>query len=64
MAVQLTGVVEYTDCIVTEGYIEQVMEAAPKNSGSCTATYHPPWKLSKLDEPDMQDTAGDVGTSS
>ena len=24
----------------------------------------PPRKLSKLDEPDMQDTAGEVGTSS
>ena len=27
---------------------------------SCTATYHPSWKLFKLDEPDMQDTAGEV----
>ena len=27
-------------------------------------TYHPSRKLSKLDEPDMQDTAGEVGTSS
>ena len=33
-------------------------------SSSCTATYHPSRKLSKLDEPDMQDTAGEVGTSS
>ena len=24
---------------------------------SCTATYHPSRKLSKLDEPDMRDTA-------
>ena len=31
---------------------------------SCTANYHPPRKLSKLDEPDMWDTAGEVGTSS
>ena len=31
---------------------------------SCTATYHPSRKLSKLDEPDMQDTAGEVRTSS
>ena len=30
----------------------------------CTATYHPSRKLSKLDEPDMQDTAGEAGTSS
>ena len=29
-----------------------------------TATYLPSRKLSKLDEPDMQDTAGEVGTSS
>ena len=33
-------------------------------SSSCTATYHPTWKLSKLDELDMRDTAGEVGTSS
>ena len=29
-----------------------------------TATSLPSWKLSKLDEPDMQDTAGEAGTSS
>ena len=28
------------------------------------ATYIPSRKLSKLDEPDMQDTAGEAGTSS
>ena len=28
------------------------------------ATYHPPRKLSKLDEPDMRDTVGEVGTKS
>ena len=33
-------------------------------SSSCTATYHPSRKLSKLDEPDMGDTAGKVGTNS
>ena len=33
-------------------------------SSSYTATYHPSRKLSKLDEPDMQDTAGEVGKSS
>ena len=33
-------------------------------SSSCTATYHPSRKLSKLDEPDMHDTTGEVGTSS
>ena len=36
---------------------------APQST-SCTATYHPLRKLSKLDEPDMQDAAGEVGTSS
>ena len=29
-----------------------------------TATCLPSWKLSKLDEPDMQVTAGEAGTSS
>ena len=29
-----------------------------------TATYLPSWKLSKLDKPDMQDTAREAGTSS
>ena len=33
-------------------------------SSSCTATYHPSRKLSKLDKPDMHNTAGEVGTSS
>ena len=32
-------------------------------SSSCTATYFPSRKLSKLDEPDMQDTTGEAGTS-
>ena len=31
---------------------------------SWKATYHPSRKLSKLDEADMQDTAGEAGTSS
>ena len=44
---------------------EQVMEATShKAAASCMATYHPSWKLSKLDEPDMWDTAGEVGISS
>ena len=33
-------------------------------NSSCTAIYHPLRKLSKLDEPDMQDTAGEVGMNS
>ena len=36
--------------------IEQVLEAAPHK----TAPYHPSRKLSKLDEPDMRDTAGEL----
>ena len=35
----------------------------PQNS-SCTATYHSSQKLSKLEEPDMRDTAGEVRTNS
>ena len=38
-------------------------DSTPQSS-SCTATYHSSWKLSKLDEPDMRDTAGEVGTNS
>ena len=34
------------------------------SSSCCTATYSPSRKLSKLDEPDMRDTAGEVGSSS
>ena len=30
----------------------------------CTATYHLSWKLYKLDEPDMPDTAGEAKTRS
>ena len=33
-------------------------------STNYTATYLPSWKLSKFDEPDMQDTAGEAKTSS
>ena len=29
-------------------------------SSNCTANYQPSRKLSKLDEPDMRDTAGEV----
>ena len=32
-------------------------------SSSCTNTYHPSRKLSKFNEPDMRDTAGEVGAS-
>ena len=40
--------------------IEQVLEATPNKAAA--TTHHE--NLSKLDEPDMQDTAGEVGTSS
>ena len=43
--------------------IEQVLEKHPENS-SCTATYHLSRKLSKLDEADMRDTAGEVRMNS
>ena len=33
-------------------------------SSSCTATYHPSQKLSKLDKADVQDTTGEVGMNS
>ena len=45
--------------------IEQVLEAAvPPKSSSYMVTYYPSRKLSKLDEPDMGHTAGEVGTNS
>ena len=44
--------------------IDKVLEAEPPQSSSCTATYHPSPKLSKLDKPDMWDTAGEVETNS
>ena len=44
--------------------IEQILEATPPQSTNYTATYFPSRKLSKLDEPDMRDTAREAGTSS
>ena len=38
-------------------------DSTPQSS-SCTATNHPSRKLSKLNEPNMRDIAGEVGTSS
>ena len=43
--------------------IEQVLSATPHKGSNYTATCLPSRKLSKLDEPDMQDTAGEAGTS-
>ena len=44
--------------------IEQVLVATPYRGTNYTATGCPSRKLSKLDEPDMQDTAGEAGPSS
>ena len=44
--------------------IEQVLAVTPLQDTNYTATCLPSRKLSMLDEPDMQDTAGDAGTSS
>ena len=44
-------------------YIYISWRQPPPQSSSYTATYHPSRKLSKLDEPDAQDTAGEIGTS-
>ena len=43
--------------------IEQVQRQLPTKR-QLMATYYPSRKLSKLAEPDMRDTAGEVGTSS
>ena len=44
--------------------LEQVLEATPHKTPTVRppASYHK--KLFKLDEPDMQDTAGEAGTNS
>ena len=44
--------------------IEQVQGGNTPQSTNYTATYLPSRKLSKLDGPDMQDTAGEAGSSS
>ena len=51
----------------TQEYCEQYwtnLEGSTTQSSSCTATYHQSRKLFKLNEPDMRDTAGEVGTNS
>ena len=47
--------------IVMRNYI---IEDNTPQSSSYTATNHPSRKLSKFDEPDTRNTAGEVGTSS
>ena len=44
--------------------LEQVLAATPPQDSNCAATCILSRKLSKLDEPDMQDTAGEAGTNS
>ena len=44
--------------------IKQVLAATPPQDTNYTATCLPSRTLSKLDEPHMQDTAGEAGTSS
>ena len=39
-------------------YIKQYLDATCHKTATVTATYHPSWKPSKLDEQDMWDTAG------
>ena len=44
--------------------LEQVLAATPPQDTNCTATCLLSRKLFNLDEPDMQDTAGEAGTNS
>ena len=44
--------------------LKQVLAATPHKDTNCTATCPLSRKLFKLDEPDMQDTAGEAGTNS
>ena len=44
--------------------LEQVLAATPHKTPTVLATCLLSRKLFKLDEPDMQDTAGEAGTSS
>ena len=45
-----------------EQYCTSPGDSTPQ-SRSYTATYHPSWKLSKLDKPDIWDSAGELETS-
>ena len=44
--------------------LEQILAATPPQDTNCTSTCLLSRKLFKLDEPDMQDTAGESGTNS
>ena len=60
------GLVSLFDGIST--FVDEQYWTSPggntQQSSSYTPTDHPPRKLSKLDKPDTQDTAGEVGTKS
>ena len=43
--------------------LNKFLAATPHKAPNYTAICLPSWKLSKLDEPDMQDSAGEAGTS-
>ena len=61
------GLVIESYMAITQEWWEQYWKGRGGNtpqSPNYTATYLPSWKLSKLDEIDMQDTAGEAGTSS
>ena len=47
-----------------ESNFEQVLEATPYKAPTVRPPTSDHVKLSKLDEPDIQDTAGEAGTSS
>ena len=48
----------------TASNIEHVSEAAPHKAAAVQPLTPPSWKLFKLEEPDMQDTAGEVEVNS
>ena len=47
-----------------DGNYARMLRGNTPQSSSCTATYLPSRKPSKLDKLDMQDTAGEAGTGS
>ena len=62
----LTKRMEKSLVVTTQECCEQYWTSPGGNtpqSTSCTATYLPSWKLSKSDEPDMQDIAGEAEMS-
>ena len=63
----LTKHIEKILTAITQECCEQYWTSSggsTQQSSSRTETYHPSRKLSKLDEPDMRDTAGEVRTNS